>query len=420
MSQTITPEKIETTNSSGVNYDIVLEQFGCQYITPEILDKLRTLTGKDKLHNFLERGFFFAHRDFDKLVQHCIETKENNFYLYTGRGPSSQSLHIGHLIPFMMTKYLQDVFNVPVIIQITDDEKYFHSKSHEDTPETYQTFAMQNIKDIIACGFDQSKTFIFLNSAYSNYMTHNLTKIQKKINLNNIRSVFGYGDEDNMGKVSFPVCQMVPSFASSFPGILTRPGVLPNMNPIEMFQYKTENSREFDSVLKTLQHKRCLIVAAVDQDPYFRVLRDVATKMKEHKPALIYSKFLSSLLGKQTKMSASIQNSAIYLEDTPKQVKKKINCSAFSGGKETVELHRELGGDLKVDVAFQYLEIFYNDDAKLAQIASDYSSGKMLTGDLKKILIELLNCMLEQHQIYKASITNDVIYSFMTPRCLDN
>lgn len=29
------------------------------------------------------------------------------FYLYTGRGPSSDSLHLGHLIPFHFTKYLQ-------------------------------------------------------------------------------------------------------------------------------------------------------------------------------------------------------------------------------------------------------------------------------------------------------------------------
>jgi tryptophanyl-tRNA synthetase len=27
------------------------------------------------------------------------------FYLYTGRGPSSEALHLGHMIPFMFTKY---------------------------------------------------------------------------------------------------------------------------------------------------------------------------------------------------------------------------------------------------------------------------------------------------------------------------
>jgi tyrosyl-tRNA synthetase len=32
--------------------------------------------------------------------------KGKAFYLYTGRGPSSGSMHLGHLIPFMFTKYV--------------------------------------------------------------------------------------------------------------------------------------------------------------------------------------------------------------------------------------------------------------------------------------------------------------------------
>ena len=39
------------------------------------------------------------------------------------QGPSSEALHLGHLIPFMFTQWLQEVFNVPLVIQITDDEK---------------------------------------------------------------------------------------------------------------------------------------------------------------------------------------------------------------------------------------------------------------------------------------------------------
>lgn len=39
------------------------------------------------------------------------------------QGPSSEALHLGHLVPFIFTKYLQDAFKVPLVIQITDDEK---------------------------------------------------------------------------------------------------------------------------------------------------------------------------------------------------------------------------------------------------------------------------------------------------------
>ena len=42
----------------------------------------------------------------------------------TGRGPSSESLHLGHLIPFHFTLWLQKAFKVPLVIQLTDDEKF--------------------------------------------------------------------------------------------------------------------------------------------------------------------------------------------------------------------------------------------------------------------------------------------------------
>ena len=40
------------------------------------------------------------------------------------QGPSSEALHLGHLVPFMFTKWLQDAFKVPLVIQLTDDEKF--------------------------------------------------------------------------------------------------------------------------------------------------------------------------------------------------------------------------------------------------------------------------------------------------------
>jgi len=50
--------------------------------------------------------------------------KKKPFYLYTGRGPSSTAMHLGHLVPFIMTKWLQDTFDVPLVVQLTDDEKF--------------------------------------------------------------------------------------------------------------------------------------------------------------------------------------------------------------------------------------------------------------------------------------------------------
>ena len=46
----------------------------------------------------------------------------------------------------------------------------------------------------------------------------------------------------------------------------------------------------------------------------------------------------------------------------------QINKSAFSGGQDTVEEHRRLGGNTDVDVSYQYLSFFLEDDEKLAHI----------------------------------------------------
>ena len=73
-------------------------------------------------------------------------------------------------------------------------------------------------------------------------------------------------------------------------------------------------------------------------------------------------RFLDALQGPGSKMSASDANSAIFLSDTAKQIKTKINKYAFSGGQETLEEHRELGGNPDVDVAYQYLQFMMDDD----------------------------------------------------------
>lgn len=48
--------------------------------------------------------------------------------------------------------------------------------------------------------------------------------------------------------------------------------------------------------------------------------RDVAEKLKYKKPACIHSKFFPSLLGKTRKMGATEVGSAIFLNDTMKQI----------------------------------------------------------------------------------------------------
>jgi hypothetical protein len=99
--QLVTPWEVEAKDDGKIDYNKLIKDFGCQKVEPEMVARVEKLTGKPA-HPFLRRGVFFAHREFDKILD-AFE-KGDKFYLYTGRGPSSESLHLGHLVPFMFTK----------------------------------------------------------------------------------------------------------------------------------------------------------------------------------------------------------------------------------------------------------------------------------------------------------------------------
>lgn len=109
------------------------------------------------------------------------------------------------------------------------------------------------------------------------------------------------------------------------------------------------------------------------QDPFFRMTRDVAPRLGFLKPAVIHSKFFPALQGPKTKMSASSPVSAIFMTDSPEEIKRKVAKYAFSGGRDSIEEHRRLGGDCDKDVPYQYLSIFCFDDEKLKRIREVYA-----------------------------------------------
>ena len=199
----------------SIDYNKLVNEFGSELIDDQLLLRWSKLTNNKPIHHWLRRSLFFSHRDLHTILD-CVE-HSRPFYLYTGRGPSSDSLHIGHLIPFMFTKYLQSVFNVPLVIQLTDDEK-FYFKSNLTLSTTYQ-LSSDNCKDIIACGFDINKTFIFSDMDYIESLYPTIAKLNKTITLNQIRGAFGFDGSDNLGKYSFAPVQMAPSFPSAFPHI---------------------------------------------------------------------------------------------------------------------------------------------------------------------------------------------------------
>ena len=71
-----------------------------------------------------------------------------------------------------------------------------------------------------------------------------------------------------------------------------------------------------------------------------------------------------------------------------------------------------------MDVSYQYLTFFLEDDKRLEEIRSSYSSGELLTGYLKKELIEVLQKLVAKHQENRAKVTDEMIKEFMRPRKL--
>lgn len=383
--QKVTPWDVAGATSAdgtiaAIDYDKLINEFGTRRIGPELLERFEKVTGH-RPHPLLRRGSFFSHRDLDMILTRYEQGKP--FYLYTGRGPSSDSMHLGHLIPFLFTKWLQDVFDVPLVIQLTDDEKFLFKPAL--TLEDVQRFAFENARDIIACGFRLEKTFIFSDLDYvGGPFYHNIVRIARAITTNQSKGTFGFNDSDNVGKLHFVSIQAAPSFSSSFP---------------QIFGDKTDIP--------------CLIPCAIDQDPYFRQTRDVATRLKLPKPSLIHAKFFPALQGPGTKMSASNTSSSIYMGDTPKQIKDKINKHAFSGGRDTLEEHRKLGGRPEVDVAFQYMGFFEDSDEEMAKIEADYRSGELLTGELKKKCIAILQNVVKGFQERKGQVSDETVRAFM-------
>jgi len=294
------------------------------------------------------------------------------------------------LLPFIFTKYLQDAFDVPVVIQMTDDEKLLHRTI---TEEEVRKNLIDNVKDIIAVGFDVRKTFIFSDFDYMGTLYLNVVRIEKLVTNNQLRAIFGVKGSDNIGKTMFPAIQAAPSFHSSFPVVFRRDKHV----------------------------RRALIPCGIDQDPYFRLTRHVAPRLGEGylKPALIHSKFFPALQGIEAKMSASEPSSSIFLTDTPEEIRNKIFLHAFSGGGESAADHRRFGARLEVDVAYQYLTFFLDDDDELERIKQDYSSGKMLTKEVKQRCADVLVPIVARYQEARKRVTDETVRAFMNVRQLD-
>jgi tryptophanyl-tRNA synthetase len=341
--------------TGDIDYDLLQKNFGTTPIDDALVARLSKY---GEIHPMIKRGIFYSHRDMVPLLDEY--DKGNCFYMYTGRGPSGNT-HLGHLMPWIFNKWVQDTFKAPMLFQMTDDEKFlFKDLTLHDT----RNMAYENALDFIALGFDTEKTKIILDTENIHTLYPLALRVAKKVTFSTAKAVFGFDNSTNIGSIFYTTLQTAPAFL-----------------PSEM------EGRQVP----------VLIPCGIDQDPHFRVTRDVAPGLGYPKPSMLYCKMFPGLSGGD-KMSSSDENATIYTTDNAKAVKKKVG-RAFTGGCVSVEEQREKGGNPEICAVFKYnYYMFEKDDRKLDEIAEKCRSGCILCGECKMALTEKINVFLENHQ----------------------
>lgn len=349
----ITPWEVK----GDIDYDKLIKEFG---VTP--MKELPEIFQENVL---FRRKIVFAHRDFQKILETIHHKKP--FVMMTGLMPTGR-IHIGHMILAQQFPFYQRL-GAKIFIAVADIEAYI--TRGQSLEESRRIALEEYIPSYIALGLKPENCEIYFQSqrsfdgkkADAYYRLQNI--LARYATFNEFKSVYG---EISPGKMLSALLQASDML---HPQLLEFEGLIPVVVPV-----------------------------GIDQDPHLRLARDISQRIKH--PAFMqlcstYHMFVPGLGG--GKMSSSEPTSFIALTDDAKTVKSKINKYAFSGGKDTLEEHRKHGGNPSIDISFQYLKMFFEpDDNKLKKIHDDYKSGKLLSGELKAILIEKLNKFLEHHQ----------------------
>jgi len=350
---TVTPWEI----SGNIDYEKLSKEFG---VSP--LKELPELFNKNVL---FRRNIIFAHRDIQRILE-AIKSKKP-FVMMTGLMPTGR-FHIGHMLLAQQMIFYQSL-GARIYIAVADIEAY--NTRNQSLEDSRKIAIEEYIKNYIALGLKPENCEIYFQSNRSSnakkanayYRLQNI--LARHATFSEFKAIYG---EITPGKMVSALLQASDMLHAQLPEL---EGPLPVVVPI-----------------------------GIDQDPHIRLARDMVQRIKN--PQFIqlsstYHLFMPGLKG--GKMSSSDPTSYIALTDTPAEAEQKIKKHAFSGGKDTLEEHRKLGGDPDIDISYQYLRMFFEpDDKKLEKIYKDYKSGKLLSGELKAILIEKIISFLKEHQ----------------------
>tara|TARA_B100000945_G_scaffold98784_1_gene77390 strand:- start:3192 stop:4562 length:1371 start_codon:yes stop_codon:yes gene_type:complete len=434
------------SSSQSTDYQRIIDQFGLESIDS------RSLPNPSMLHR---RKIVFAHRDLDVILR--AKSKGNSFGVLTGLMPSGK-MHLGHKMVIDQVRWFQDL-GADVTIAVADLEA--HATRGLSLEECRKNALEEYVSNYAAMGLDPEKTKIYFQSKRPIVQRIGFT-LGKKTNLSEMEAIYGFNGETNLAHVQAPLVQVgdivhpmldeygglrpivVPVGIDQDPHIRLTRGLTSKSNWFNLkygkkgginisLSIQDENSglmgispdgklnrgvREdlfseistnlsgigFSDLIKNPKHGTLGIPSATiaDYDDVKSVLLKLERKMGGLgllQPASTYHKFAVGMTG--DKMSSSKPNTTIFLTDDFKTIEKKIK-SAFSGGKSTIEEHRLHGGNPDIDVAYQYLMYFFEeDDETLKELNEGYRSGKILAGEMKQICVERATEWMKEHQELK-------------------
>ncbi|MCD6522367.1 MAG: tryptophan--tRNA ligase [Candidatus Diapherotrites archaeon] len=318
----------ETTDIK--DYNKLIEEFGITPMKPtkELMD-----------NRYFRRGIIFGHRDFFKFWN------ADKRSILTGIMPSGP-MHLGHKMVVDQCVYYQNK-GIKTRIAIADVEAITTRRIPEEKAREYAV--EEYLLNWVALGLDLDKADVYAQTNRSVPYYRLASLLSGRTTMAEMQAIYG---ELTPGKVTSIFIQ-----ASDI--------LHPQLD-------------EYDG----LEH--VLVPVGVDQDPHIRFVRDLAEKIHFIKPSSTYHRFMTGLEG--GKMSSSVPNSYLALnDDLPTALKKASNV--LTGGRNTAEEQRRLGGDISKCVVYElYAYHFIEDDDELKKIYEDCTSGKMLCGECKQIL----------------------------------
>ena len=439
--------EIDPWASKGIkNYDEICEKFGLEKIDHT------TLPEPTHLHR---RGIIFAHRDLDSILSARKAGKP--FGVLSGLMPSGQ-MHLGHKMVIDQAKWFQDLGG-DVTIAVADLEAH---ATRGLSLEKCRKYAIEEyISNYAGMGLNPDKTSIYFQSERAIVQKMGFT-LGTKTNLSEMEAIYGFSGKTSLAHVQSPLVQagdivhpqleeygglrpiVVPVGMDQDPHIRLTRGMVSKTNWFNVNKNKLgnltiglsiqDNNQDImgmrnDGGIDKTQRKIVIdkAISAINKAGYNQInsnpkhgtidIKDATAEnyseiqyellslerqlggMGLMQPSSTYHQFAVGMTG--GKMSSSMPETTIFLNDSMKTIEKKIK-SSFSGGQPTVEEHRKKGGNPDIDVAYQYLRYFFEEnDNELEKIREEYVSGKLLTGEIKSICVEKAESWMKEHHELK-------------------